>query len=64
MNKIIGISAVSNIFEFSAQVPEKNAEKVLKFILKSFQYLKNKNERQIQVTTLKVKTWIVNPELM
>lgn len=33
MSKIIRIEARSNIFEFNAEVPEKKAEKVLKFVL-------------------------------
>lgn len=62
MSKIIRIEARSNIFEFNAEVPEKKAEKVLKFVLKSFLFLK-KRQRNIQVDTLKVKTSVINPEL-
>lgn len=64
MEKIIKITANYNIYSFNALVPEKKAEKILKGILKSFQYLKQKYARTVEVSPLKVETSVVNPTLL
>lgn len=64
MEKIIKITASSNIYSFNALVPEKKAEKVLKGILKAFMYLKLKYASTIEASPLKVETSVVNPTFL
>lgn len=61
---IVRIEANSNIYAFNGLVPENRAEGVLKFILKNFILLKERNIGHMEVTKLKVTTSVVNPTLL